>query len=593
VVYQWITLAGALISLPLALVAWRARPKPGADPLVVVMLAIAAWNATEFLATITPSLAWSVYWARLHFVGLTLVVPAVFAVVLEYAGREDLLTRRTIALLLVEPIVVNALVWTSGHDLFIRYVGADAPAAAGARLGGFAATGVVPVDPGPVFWLHAAYAWLLAFASLLLVGWLALRRRDIYRGQLGLLGAAIVVPLTASVVDNLGPVSVRLTEPGFVVTALLLTVAVARFDFVDLTPVARATVLSGLSSGLLVVDRDDRVTDCNRTARRMFALGDEGVIGASLESAFAHVPDVYERYADMRTGEETVAVETAGGARHFRVQVTPLTDRRDRYLGRVFLVDDVTERYERRVQLERQNEHLDRFASVVSHDLRNPLQVANGHVTLAYDADDDTEHLAEIERSHDRMETIIDDVLTMARQGQTIEETRATDLAAVAEAAWAGVDTDSATLVNDLSGTVESDEGRLQQAFENLFRNAVEHGSGAALAGGDRQGEREGGVTVHTGLLGGGRQGVVDPDQRGFFVADDGEGVPPGKRDQVFEAGYTEGEDGTGLGLSIVTSIVDAHGWDIDATESEDGGARFEITGVDVLDASGGGAEEV
>jgi signal transduction histidine kinase len=66
----------------------------------------------------------------------------------------------------------------------------------------------------------------------------------------------------------------------------------------------------------------------------------------------------------------------------------------------------------------------------------------------------------------------------------------------------------------------------------------------------------------------------------GFYVADDGEGVPPADRDRVFERGYTTG-DGTGLGLSIVEQIVGAHGWSVRATESEDGGARFEITGVE------------
>jgi signal transduction histidine kinase len=315
----------------------------------------------------------------------------------------------------------------------------------------------------------------------------------------------------------------------------------------------------------------------------MFGLGDD-IIGTPLGTAFDHVPDVYERYASIREGEETVAVDTPAGTRHFRVQVSSLRDRRDRYLGRVFLVDDVTDDYERRVQLERQNEHLDRFASVVSHDLRNPLQVAAGHVQLAYDADDDTDHLDGIARSHDRMETIIDDVLTMARQGQTIEETRPTDPAAVAGAAWASVETERGTFENDLSGVVESDRSRLQQAFENLFRNALEHGQRQPTAAEGRPRRDGGGVTVRVGLLEPDDGGVVDPAERGFFVADDGPGIPPEKRDRVFEAGYTESEDGTGLGLSIVTSIVDAHGWAIDVTESEDGGARFEITGVDVLE---------
>jgi signal transduction histidine kinase len=71
---------------------------------------------------------------------------------------------------------------------------------------------------------------------------------------------------------------------------------------------------------------------------------------------------------------------------------------------------------------------------------------------------------------------------------------------------------------------------------------------------------------------------------RGFYVADDGTGVPEADRDDVFDSGYSTTQAGTGFGLAIVAEIAEAHGWDIALTESEDGGARFEVTGVDVRD---------
>ena len=71
------------------------------------------------------------------------------------------------------------------------------------------------------------------------------------------------------------------------------------------------------------------------------------------------------------------------------------------------------------------------------------------------------------------------------------------------------------------------------------------------------------------------------PDDAGFYVADDGPGIPEADRETVFDAGHSTNEDGTGFGLSIVQGIVEAHGWDIRVTEGDDGGARFEITGVE------------
>jgi signal transduction histidine kinase len=153
------------------------------------------------------------------------------------------------------------------------------------------------------------------------------------------------------------------------------------------------------------------------------------------------------------------------------------------------------------------------------------------------------------------MEVLIDRMLTLARAGEDIGETRPVRLGLVAERAWDAIDAPEATLrVDDGLGRVEADPDRLQEAFENLFRNSVEHG------GAD--------VTV--------RVGAADD---GFRVADDGPGIPPDQRESVFDRGYTA-DDGTGLGLSIVRRIVDAHGWSIRAGAADGGGARFDVTGV-------------
>lgn len=115
--------------------------------------------------------------------------------------------------------------------------------------------------------------------------------------------------------------------------------------------------------------------------------------------------------------------------------------------------------------------------------------------------------------------------------------------------------------------TVVGDAHRIQRLLENLFRNAVEHGStGVRMVsdGGDVVGPT---VTVAD---------LTD----GFVVCDDGPGIPAADRDAVLDFGYSTTESGTGLGFSIVTEIADAHGWDVHVTEAASGGARFEFSGV-------------
>jgi PAS domain S-box-containing protein len=249
-------------------------------------------------------------------------------------------------------------------------------------------------------------------------------------------------------------------------------------------------------------------------------------------------------------------------------------------------VQDVTERKTHEQRLERQNDRLEQFASVVSHDLRNPLNVAEGHLALARE-ECDSEHLAQAARAQERMSVLIDDLLTLAREGEQVGEMETADLATIAEAGWGNVSTVGSTLVTDGTRTLRADRSRLQQLLENLVRNAVEHGSrddrppsGDGAAPDARDGvpddaaERTGAdVTVTVGTL---------PD--GFYVADDGDGIPADERDRVFEVGHSTSETGTGFGLSIVEQIAEAHGWTVQVTESDAGGARFEITGVEFVD---------
>jgi PAS domain S-box-containing protein len=225
-------------------------------------------------------------------------------------------------------------------------------------------------------------------------------------------------------------------------------------------------------------------------------------------------------------------------------------------------------RYER--ELERQNERLEEFASVLSHDLRNPLSVAKGYLEFLPEEGNE-KPLTKIERAHDRMERIIEDVLALTRQGETVVESRPVALEAVARTAWDHVETGEGNLEFGMDpGTIEADRSRLKTLFENLFRNSVEHGSTGSRPEADDAVEHGGsGVRVEVGSL---------ADQGGFFVADDGPGIPEAERERVFEYGHTASESGTGLGLSIVRTIADAHGWAVTAAESESGGARFELS---------------
>lgn len=224
----------------------------------------------------------------------------------------------------------------------------------------------------------------------------------------------------------------------------------------------------------------------------------------------------------------------------------------------IAVVRDIRERKRRERLLERTNQQLEEFASVVSHDLRNPLNVIAGHVSMARE-EHDIQELDAIERAVDRMDELIDDLLTLARAGEGVGEMEPVELETIVTNCWRNVKTDSATVHVGTTGTVVGNRSQMRQLLENLFRNTVEHG--------------ETNLAI--------RVGVLESDE-GFFVEDNGPGIPLSDRKRVFQAGYSTETNGTGFGLSIVENIANRHGWEVSLLDGEVDGARFEFKNVEI-----------
>jgi PAS domain S-box-containing protein len=271
-------------------------------------------------------------------------------------------------------------------------------------------------------------------------------------------------------------------------------------------------------------------------------------------------PEPVDRLREAIDAEEPASVELLnyrkdGTPFWNRVSVAPIRDDGGSVSEWVGFQEDITAFKEREAALERQNERLDAFAGIVSHDLRNPLNVAQGHVDLAREVADDAAHLDAAADALDRIETIVEHTLTLAREGESVGDPEPVAIAEVAADSWGSVDTGSASLSVESEGSVMADPDRLRNLFENLVRNSVEHvGDGVRIRVGD----------------------VSD----GFFVEDDGPGIPESVRDALFEPGESGVSGNTGFGLAIVQEIATAHGWTVEAVDAADGGARFEVRGV-------------
>lgn len=272
-------------------------------------------------------------------------------------------------------------------------------------------------------------------------------------------------------------------------------------------------------------------------------------------------PDAVDRIREAMEAEKPVTIELRNHRKDGtmfwnRLSIQPVYDK-DGSLIRYFASqEDITECKERHDALVEQNERLDWFTRTVSHDLQNPLRTASGYLELAREeCECECEYLDSVAGALDRSQRLIDDLLTTARSGVRTTEMTVVDVSDVVPECWETIESHDAMIEIDTTQTIRADQTRFQQLLENLMQNAIKHGGDA--------------VTVTVGAL-----------DDGFYVEDDGPGIPEDKRDDVFETGYSTAEDGMGFGLSIVKQITDAHGWEIRVTDSSKGGARFEITGA-------------
>jgi PAS domain S-box-containing protein len=330
------------------------------------------------------------------------------------------------------------------------------------------------------------------------------------------------------------------------------------------------TLLETVEDGIFFLAVDDvddgkefRFERLNKSYEEQTGITTEDVRGKTPTDVFGdelglELQSNYHRCAMARkpiTYQEEVPVET--GARFWQTNLAPVVT--DGEVTQIIgITRNVTERVERERQLRMQKEQLDEFASVVSHDLRNPLTVAQGRAKLLAE-DDDSEHLKPLLQALNRMERLISDTLTLARQGQVVAEFDSIRLTDLVWSCWKTTATQEATIEIDDEITIRGDRSRLRLVFENLFRNAVEHGRVD--------------VTVHIGCI----------NEHGIYVEDNGSGIPEADRETVFEPGHSSASGGTGFGLTIVKRIAEAHGWDIEVHEGTAGGARFEFTGIEFV----------
>ncbi|MBW2619014.1 MAG: diguanylate cyclase [Deltaproteobacteria bacterium] len=345
----------------------------GAKALMAAVIAGGFWALTNACQVASPDLPAKIFWAKVQYFGITTLPLAMFVFALQYSGRERWITRRNIGLLLIVPVVSLILVWTnSAHHLIWTRHWLDL-------------SGPFPVEAlthGAWFWVWAAYAYLQLLLATIWLVQSFLRSPRLYRRQAAVVLVGLAFPWVGNGLYLFGasPLPhIDLTPIAFILTALALAWGLYRYHLSDIMPVARLTVLEGLNDALFVLDTHNRLVDLNPAAQRLIDCPAKEVIGQTAAQAFSARPRLVERFIDIEEGSGEFILGQGEARRYYDLRVSPLADRKNRPLGRLSVIRDITERKIREMELLQTTQRLN-DANEILHRLSviDPLtEIAN------------------------------------------------------------------------------------------------------------------------------------------------------------------------------------------------------------------------
>jgi PAS domain S-box-containing protein len=415
------------------------------------------------------------------------------------------------------------------------------------------------VEPGPLYGLNVTVTVVVLLVSIAYLARLFASSSHRPTSSVLLLGVAAALSVVPNLVSSFNLVPLLTGYDYSVFGTVPFTVVLGYVVFFrgerDLAPIARTEIVDELDDALFGLDDAGRIIDVNAAARALLPGDIDAPIGRRLADVVPELAAEITLPSDPE-GDVTATYTTVvdGSRTHYSVSVSPIEER-ETVAGYSLILRNVTAVESTRRELQRQNEQLESFATTVAHDLRNPLQVADGTTTLLRSELPETHpadrYLSKVDRAVSRMDAVLSELQTLAKHAQSVTETQTVAVGdTVARVTEQGDDL-SVTVSPD--GTIEAEPARLESILESLFRHSAAHG---------------------------GSQISVGVTEDGFAYEDDGLRVPDTEQEDVFAYDTTSSTESAGLGLKIVRTEAKAQGWSVSLEPAAEG-TRFVVSGAD------------
>jgi len=546
-------LVSAGITGLLALMSLKRKSDPVTAPFILLMCATTLWTVCYAVQLASADLAINLLFNTIEYPGIVTVPVAWLLVVLCYTGHEHAVSPRNVAALFIVPAIVLILEITNPYH-YLYYLTFTPEIIDGVVVWNFV--------HGPLFWILAGYSYLLSGLAFLLIASRFFTSPAIYRQQIILLILAAGIPVLANIVyvSGIDPFpGLDITPFTFTITGIFVALGIFRYQLFSLAPVAYPVIFTSIDDGIIVLDRNDRISDLNPAAQKIIPGGDRSPIGEPVSAILT--TDIIAFLADDDSGKgtarHTVMCGKDGVCRDYDVTCRPLTTRVGGYNGRLVMFRDVTENLKAHQAIEMTNRKLNLLSSITRHDMQNKLTGLGGYIELA-----------KIEKDEGVLNgylSVMEKIIEVFRE--ELEFTRDYQDLGVKAPAWqdvAAIIRGKTALLSGRDVQVDigiSPEGLevyadllLEKVFYNLIDNALRYG-----------GERMTAIRVTTRETGG-----------SFIILfeDNGIGIPAEDKAYLFTKGFG---NNTGLGLFLSREILSITGISITENGEPGKGARFEI----------------
>lgn len=562
----------AAVSFALAFVTWRMKPERSFT-WIMILICAGIWATGSALETFVVDLGTKVRLiTTIPYLGITGVIYFWSLFTIIYSQHEQWLNKWTMALLAVMPVTTYLLVLTGTAHPYIweSYWLVER-------------NGYAYFDQayGIGFWIWAVYAYLVILVGALLIITAVIRFPRLYQGQAVMLILGVLIPLISNVLylTGLNPIApLDLSPVSLTLTGILITIGLLRFRLFNLVPIAHDLVFKAVTNGVIILDLKGQIVDLNPAAEQVLNRRRDELVGQTGLTALPEYAELIRQFKNVWETKTEIAL--GSDQRIYELQIMPLTNRRQKAVGRVILLYDITERRAALGERDRLISELDAYARTVAHDLKNPLSLIVGYSKLMQRKEKETlsasaqASLNVIAQTGDKMTEIIDSMLLLANvRSQNELELKPLDTAVLVHRTWTRLEQSLAIAGAELMAPVDWPTAVgyapwIEQVWANLLSNALKYGGRPPL------------VTAGAERMAGDENGA-QPWIR-FWVSDNGPGLTAAEIGQIFQQfarlDQHHNLDGHGLGLSIVQRIVERAGGQV-GVESEPGrGSTFFFT---------------